>query len=89
LVLADEPTGNLDTTSSDEVLEVLDHLNQLGRTILLITHDQRVAQHAHRLIELVDGKVVSDEPIRPSRGRQTYGGRHRPETRPDNEAVPA
>jgi putative ABC transport system ATP-binding protein len=88
LVLADEPTGNLDTTSAGELLEVLDHLNQLGRTILLITHDQRVAQHAHRLIELVDGKVAGDEPIRRSSG-QTYGGRHRPEAGLDDRAVRA
>jgi putative ABC transport system ATP-binding protein len=89
LVLADEPTGNLDTTASGELLEVLDQLNQLGRTILLITHDQRVAQHAHRLIELVDGRVAGDEPIRRPRAREAYGGRHRPETRSDNEAVRA
>jgi putative ABC transport system ATP-binding protein len=89
LVLADEPTGNLDTTSSAEVLAVLDQLNQLGRTIVLITHDQRVAQHAQRLVELVDGRVVSDEPMPPLAEGRTYGGRHRPLTTPDTEAVPA
>jgi putative ABC transport system ATP-binding protein len=89
LVLADEPTGNLDTASSTELLEVLSRLNELGRTIVLITHDQRVAQHAKRLIELVDGRVVSDEPVRPRPAGEAYGGRHRPGTRPDTEAVPA
>jgi putative ABC transport system ATP-binding protein len=65
LVLADEPTGNLDTRSSADVLAVLDRLNQTGRTILLITHEQDVAVHARRLIRLVDGRVVYDERQRP------------------------
>ena len=60
LVLADEPTGNLDTQSTTDVLAVLDRLNRSGRTIVLITHENDVAAHARRLIRLVDGKVVSD-----------------------------
>jgi putative ABC transport system ATP-binding protein len=60
LVLADEPTGNLDTQSSADVLAVLDRLNRSGRTIMLITHEDDVAKHARRLIRLVDGRVVSD-----------------------------
>jgi putative ABC transport system ATP-binding protein len=60
LVLADEPTGNLDTQSSGEVLAVLDRLNRSGRTILLITHEAGVAAHAKRLIRLVDGRIVED-----------------------------
>ena len=60
LVLADEPTGNLDTQSSAEVLAVLDRLNRSGRTILLITHERDVAAHAKRLIRLVDGRIVED-----------------------------
>ncbi len=61
LVLADEPTGNLDTRSSGDLLAVLDRLNYSGRTILLITHEEDVAAHARRLIRLVDGRVVQDE----------------------------
>jgi putative ABC transport system ATP-binding protein len=61
LVLADEPTGNLDTRSSADVLAVLDRLNRSGRTIVLITHESDVAAHASRLIRLVDGLVVQDE----------------------------
>jgi putative ABC transport system ATP-binding protein len=60
LVLADEPTGNLDTQSTGEVLAVLDRLNRSGRTIVLITHEPDVAAHASRLIRLVDGRIVED-----------------------------
>jgi putative ABC transport system ATP-binding protein len=61
LVLADEPTGNLDTQSTADMLAVLDRLNRGGRTIVLITHEDDVARHAHRLIRLVDGRIVQDE----------------------------
>jgi putative ABC transport system ATP-binding protein len=60
LVLADEPTGNLDTQSSADVLAVLDRLNRSGRTIVLITHESDVAAHAKRLIRLVDGQITED-----------------------------
>jgi putative ABC transport system ATP-binding protein len=60
LVLADEPTGNLDSHSTAEVLSVLDRLNRTGRTIVLITHEPDVAEHARRLIRLVDGEIVQD-----------------------------
>ncbi|WP_144123217.1 ABC transporter ATP-binding protein [Catellatospora sichuanensis] len=60
LLLADEPTGNLDSRSTRDVLSILDGLNAQGRTIVLITHEDEVAAHAHRTIRLVDGLVVSD-----------------------------
>jgi putative ABC transport system ATP-binding protein len=60
LVLADEPTGNLDTKSTEDVLGVLDRLNRSGRTIVLITHEPEVARHTRRLIRLVDGRITED-----------------------------
>jgi putative ABC transport system ATP-binding protein len=58
LLLADEPTGNLDSVTSEEIMEVLDHLNGQGTTILLVTHEQEVAAHAGRRIVLKDGRIV-------------------------------
>jgi putative ABC transport system ATP-binding protein len=58
IVLADEPTGNLDTESSREVLGILDRLNASGRTVVLITHEDEVASHAMRTVRVVDGKVA-------------------------------
>ncbi|MBM4033288.1 MAG: ABC transporter ATP-binding protein [Planctomycetes bacterium] len=60
VVLADEPTGNLDTATGREILAMLDQLNARGKTILMVTHDPSVAQHAHRIVRLVDGRVVDD-----------------------------
>jgi len=64
-ILADEPTGNLDTVTTREVLEVLDRLNRDGKTIVLVTHEEEVAAHARRIIRLRDGVVQSDTRNRP------------------------
>jgi putative ABC transport system ATP-binding protein len=62
VVLADEPTGNLDTVSTSEVLVVLRRLNDAGTTIVLVTHEYEVARHGTRLLHLRDGRIESDEP---------------------------
>ncbi|HWE11075.1 MAG TPA: ABC transporter ATP-binding protein [Solirubrobacteraceae bacterium] len=64
LILADEPTGNLDSASTEEVLGIFERLSDEGRTIVLITHEDEVAAHARRVIHLRDGSVVSDERTR-------------------------
>jgi ABC-type lipoprotein export system ATPase subunit len=60
LILADEPTGNLDRRSGLEVMAILQKLNREGRTVMLITHDQNIAEHAHRILTLRDGKIFED-----------------------------
>ena len=64
ILLADEPTGNLDSTNGREVMELLTSLNREGTTIVMVTHSQRDASYARRTINLFDGSVVSDEAAR-------------------------
>ena len=60
IILADEPTGNLDSKSGSEIMTILDDLHKNGNTIILVTHEDDVAQHDHRIIRLFDGKVIED-----------------------------
>ncbi|MHC4065211.1 MAG: ABC transporter ATP-binding protein [Planctomycetota bacterium] len=62
LVLADEPTGNLDSKSGEEVMALFGELHAEGRTLIVVTHDANVAQYARRIIRLLDGRVVADTP---------------------------
>jgi putative ABC transport system ATP-binding protein len=66
LILADEPTGNLDTTSGEEVLRIFERLREQGRTMVLITHEEEVAAHAQRVIRVRDGVIVADERTEPA-----------------------
>ena len=60
LILADEPTGNLDSANGAEVMDLLNGLNEAGTTIIMVTHDQTLADHANRIIRLFDGRIVSE-----------------------------
>ncbi len=64
LLLADEPTGNLDSVTGNEIMALFERLHQQGNTIMLVTHEHDIAMHAHRIIQLRDGKVEKDEKIR-------------------------
>ena len=63
MILADEPTGNLDSNNGKEVMNLLTELNREGTTIVMVTHSQSDAEHAHRIINLLDGQVVSEKQI--------------------------
>ena len=63
LIFADEPTGNLDTKSSGEIMSIFERLNEEGSTLIMVTHEQEVAQHARRVIQLRDGLISKDERI--------------------------
>jgi ABC-type lipoprotein export system ATPase subunit len=71
VILADEPTGNLDSRTGREILVLLQELHERGVTLLVVTHDDQVARHAGRIVRLADGRVVSDEPVR-DRARATH-----------------
>jgi putative ABC transport system ATP-binding protein len=64
IILADEPTGNLDSRTSLEILGLLEDIHKMGNTVIIVTHEEDIALHAHRIIRLMDGKVSSDEPNR-------------------------
>jgi len=64
ILLADEPTGNLDSKSGDEIIHLFTELNQRGITMIIVTHDQEIASHSKRIVRLKDGLVVSDDLVR-------------------------
>ncbi|HZN39385.1 MAG TPA: ABC transporter ATP-binding protein [Planctomycetota bacterium] len=61
LLLADEPTGNLDTATSNEIMVLIDRLHSQGHTIVVVTHERDIAEHAHRVVTIRDGRIASDE----------------------------
>ncbi len=64
IILADEPTGNLDSKTGKEIMQLFDDLHKAGNTIILVTHEEDVARHSHRIIRLLDGAVLSDEAVK-------------------------
>ena len=61
IILADEPTGNLDSKSGHEIMKIFDDLHRNGNTIILVTHEDDIAKHSNRIVRLLDGKIVKDE----------------------------
>ncbi len=74
LILADEPTGNLDTKTSQEVMAVFQKLNDDGKTVVLITHEQDIAEYAKRAVMFRDGQIVDDREVAGRRRRRRSGG---------------
>ena len=64
IILADEPTGNLDSKSGHEIMKIFDELHRFGNTIILVTHEDDIAKYSNRIVRLLDGKIVSDEPVK-------------------------
>ena len=64
IILADEPTGNLDSKSGHEIMKIFDELHKSGNTIILVTHEDDIAKYSNRIVRLLDGKVVSDKPVK-------------------------
>jgi putative ABC transport system ATP-binding protein len=62
LILADEPTGNLDSKTSLEIMTLLEDIHKAGNTIIVVTHEESIARYAHRIIRMIDGMIASDEP---------------------------
>jgi putative ABC transport system ATP-binding protein len=62
IILADEPTGNLDSKTSIEILGLLEEIHKMGNTVIVVTHEEDIAKHTHRIIRLMDGEISSDSP---------------------------
>ena len=86
IILADEPTGNLDTEAGQEIMKLLSDLHHSGKTIIMVTHEPEIAEHTRRIVRLQDGLVVSDKPVRQPRqaSERAYARRARDLTNGNN-----
>lgn len=66
IILADEPTGNLDSVTSHEIMDIFEDIHSHGNTVILVTHEENIANHAHRVIRLLDGEIESDKRNNPA-----------------------
>jgi putative ABC transport system ATP-binding protein len=82
MLLADEPTGNLDSKTSEEIMGLFDKLYNEGQTIVMVTHEEDIASHARRIVRMKDGKITSDLPIEKDPACRYHTRRHKEETRP-------
>ncbi|MDP2807324.1 MAG: ABC transporter ATP-binding protein [bacterium] len=64
ILLADEPTGNLDSRTGVEIMALFDRLHQEGKTVIVVTHDQKIGEHARRMVQILDGEIVADQIVR-------------------------
>ena len=85
IILADEPTGNLDSKTGAEIMEILDGLHAAGNTIVLVTHEDVISRHAHRIVRLLDGRIASDEKV----ARSSHAGATRMPPTADPTGAPA
>jgi putative ABC transport system ATP-binding protein len=73
IILADEPTGNLDSKTGDEIMALFDHLHAQGNTVILVTHEPDIAEYAHRIVTIRDGVIAGDHP---SQRHSSGGSKH-------------